>query len=79
MEAAPLGLLDGIYALIVEDDTDTRQILESYLRHQGAVVTVMANVNDALAIMRNVTPHVILSDISQPEMKASSLPARCGR
>ena len=67
------GQLQGIHVLLVEDNEDALYILESYFRHHGAMVTTAANGRDALAILRQITPHVIVSDITMPEMTGLEL------
>jgi PleD family two-component response regulator len=64
------GQLQGIHVLLVEDNEDALYILESYSRHHGAMVTTAANGRDALAILRQITPHVIVSDITMPGISA---------
>ncbi|HXE00289.1 MAG TPA: response regulator [Candidatus Acidoferrum sp.] len=64
------GQLQGIHVLLVEDNEDALYILESYFRHHGAMVTTAANGRDALAILRQITPHVIVSDITMPGISA---------
>jgi CheY-like chemotaxis protein len=65
--------LQDIHVLIVEDHDDTREILEHYLRHHGAIVTVAASGRDALTLLQHVTPHVIVSDITMPGMTGVDL------
>ena len=64
------GQLQGIHVLLVEDNEDALYILESYFRHHGAMVTTAANGRDALAILRQITPQVIVSDITMPGISA---------
>ncbi len=58
--------LDGVTVLLVEDDADTREMLSLTLRHHGANVHAAPSVPVALQIAREVTPHVVLSDIGMP-------------
>jgi CheY-like chemotaxis protein len=73
MESIEPGELHGIHVLLVEDNEDALYILEYYLRHHGAMVTTATNGRDALAILRQVTPHVIVSDITMPGMTGLEL------
>jgi CheY-like chemotaxis protein len=73
MEPTRPGRLQGVHVLLVEDNEDARDILESYLRHHGAMVTSAANGHDALAVLRQVTPHVIVSDLTMPGMTGLDL------
>lgn len=58
--------LDGIKALVVDDEPDTRELLRVGLENCGAEVTVVANVADALSAMRSSPPDVLISDIGMP-------------
>jgi CheY-like chemotaxis protein len=58
--------LTSIHILVVEDNEDTRRILGAYLEHLGATVTLARSGGEALSILTELRPHVILSDISMP-------------
>ncbi len=68
-EAGPRELppLDGVRILVVEDDTDTRELLCAVLRQTGADVSTVATVEDALAAIDARPPDVLVSDIGMPE------------
>lgn len=55
--------LDGIKALVVDDEPDTRELLRVGLENCGAEVTVVANVAEAMRAMKSSPPDVLISDI----------------
>ncbi len=59
-------LLDGITILVVDDDTDTRDLLATIFAEHGATPTVVANARDALATARRIVPDVLVCDIAMP-------------
>jgi len=59
-------VLAGIRVLIVNDDTDLREVLRLVLEGQGAVVTLAASATEALAALERSLPDVLLSDVSMP-------------
>jgi CheY-like chemotaxis protein len=64
--------LDGLSVLVVEDEEDTRTLLEYVLQSQGASVTTAHSVAAALEAMPNALPDVIISDIGLPEVDGYS-------
>lgn len=77
--------LDGIKALVVDDEPDTRELLRVGLQNCGADVTVVANVADALNAIKESAPDVLISDIGMPGedgydliRKLRALPAKDG-
>ncbi|HKO44838.1 MAG TPA: MASE1 domain-containing protein [Pyrinomonadaceae bacterium] len=61
--------LSGMRILTVEDDADSREMLEMVLKSQGAEVTSVSCVNDALTILQSNgwQPHIVVSDLGMPE------------
>ena len=59
-------LLRGIHVLVVDDDADARELLGIVLGDWGALVTVAGSAGQALALMAQVVPDVLISDISMP-------------
>jgi len=55
--------LDGITVLLVEDETDTRDLLTTILQECGARVIAVGSAKDALASIQSELPNVLLSDI----------------
>ena len=62
----PGGALRGLHVLVVDDNEDTREVLRQLLTHCGALVTTAADGEGALAILRNVSADVVISDLSMP-------------
>jgi CheY-like chemotaxis protein len=65
--------LSGVDVLIVEDEADTRQLLERILRDSGASVVVADSASAALAAVDRRAPDVLLSDIGMPGMDGYEL------
>jgi signal transduction histidine kinase len=66
-------LLAGVRVLVVEDETDTRELLVVALQQCGAEVTAFGSVPEALAELDRALPHVLLSDIGVPGEDGYSL------
>ena len=60
-------LLVGVYALVVEDDPDSSELVEIVLRRFGAEVTCVATVSAALSALEARRPDVLISDIGLPD------------
>lgn len=65
--------LKGIHLLVVDDDADTREFLAFLLEQQGAMVTVAASANEALNIIMQSKPDLLLSDLGMPEVDGYTL------
>jgi signal transduction histidine kinase/ActR/RegA family two-component response regulator len=61
------SLLRGVEVLVVDDDEDSRVLLQMTLRRFGAEVTTASSAGEALAIIDRAVPHVVLSDIGMPQ------------
>ena len=64
--AAP-SRLDGVRVLVVDDDSDSRDLFTAILTHAGAEVTAASTVRDALASARRARPDVVVCDIAMPD------------
>ncbi|MEH1909459.1 hybrid sensor histidine kinase/response regulator [Nostoc sp.] len=60
--------LHGIQILVVDDDTDTRDFVAFLLEQVGARVITAASALEALEVLTQSKPNVLLSDIGLPEM-----------
>ncbi len=65
--------LYGIKVLIVDDDRDTRELIEWVLKRVGAEVTAVGSAREALEAIDRDKPHVLVSDIAMPEEDGYSL------
>jgi CheY-like chemotaxis protein len=57
---------EGVRVLLVEDDTDTRDVLEMALRRCKADVTAVGSAADAVAAIDRSLPDVLVCDIGMP-------------
>ena len=62
----PVGSLVGRHVMVVEDDKDAREVFCAMLDYEGAMVLGTESAEEALAILRTVRPHVIVTDIVLP-------------
>jgi CheY-like chemotaxis protein/two-component sensor histidine kinase len=60
--------LNGIKILVVDDETDTRELVAFLLEQQGAQVSAVTSAHEALLALTQATPDVLLSDIGMPNM-----------
>ncbi len=60
-------LLSGVHALVVEDDPDSRELVETILRRFGADVTCVGTVQAAFGAIAAHRPDVLVSDIGLPD------------
>jgi signal transduction histidine kinase/ActR/RegA family two-component response regulator len=69
--------LDGVRALVVDDDPDARDLVATLLRQYGAQVTTAASAPEALGCLKNsdpvAFPEILISDIGMPEEDGYSL------
>ncbi len=63
----------GRRVVVIDDDTDTLDILSQLLREQGADVVVVDQPGAALATILGVMPDVLLVDIAMPGLDGVSL------
>ena len=68
-----LDHLHGVHVLIVEDDTDSRNVLALLLQKLGALVEAVPSAREAVDRVRNRRPDVLVSDIGMPEEDGYSL------
>ena len=68
--------LIGIKILLVEDQEDAREALERILSEKGAKISTAYSGDEALKILEEQKPDIMISDISMPGMDGYSLMAR---
>jgi CheY-like chemotaxis protein len=59
--------LNGLRILYVEDDVDSRQALAAVLMQYDAEVRTVATVHEALGLLTNWRPDLLISDIGLPD------------
>jgi CheY-like chemotaxis protein len=64
--AVPSELLVGVHVLVVDDNTDARELFKTILEYAGALVSVAATAEQALRFFDHVVPDIMVSDISMP-------------
>ncbi len=62
----PAQSLSGLHVMVVDDEASVRDLLALTLAKCGASVTIAASVEDALALLPNLSPDVVISDIAMP-------------
>ncbi|MEH2070868.1 MAG: PAS domain S-box protein [Nostoc sp.] len=60
--------LNGLKVLLVDDERDTRELIAFILEQSGAVVTQAASAVEALQVLPNFQPNLLLSDIGMPQV-----------
>jgi PAS domain S-box-containing protein len=65
--------LSGIRVLLVDDDTDTRDMMLEFLTSTGAITIAAASASAALEALAESRPDVIVSDIGMPVEDGYSL------
>jgi PAS domain S-box-containing protein len=58
--------LDGVRILVVDDDSDTRDLLVATLLRSGAEPMAVATADEAFDAIRNAPPDVLISDVGMP-------------
>ncbi|HEX7706843.1 MAG TPA: ATP-binding protein [Thermoanaerobaculia bacterium] len=65
--------LTGVSVLVVEDNDDSRKLLETILTRSGAVVQAAESVATALRMLAGEWPDIVISDIEMPGEDGYSL------
>lgn len=76
-DSYPLSMLhaplEGLRLLVVDDDADTREFLVFLLEQEGAIVASAASAKEALSILAQSKPDLLLSDLGMPEVDGYTL------
>jgi signal transduction histidine kinase/CheY-like chemotaxis protein len=59
--------LEGVHVMIVDDEPDTREMLRLLMGQLGAEVRVCASSAEAIGVLNEWNPDVIVSDIEMPD------------
>ena len=62
-----IAQLQNLCILVVDDDADARMLMQTVLQSAGADVLVAASVKEALALLEQRLPALLISDISMPD------------
>jgi PAS domain S-box-containing protein len=65
--AVEANALSGVKVLIVDDEPDALEVLRRQLVEANAEVYAATNADDALKLLAQAHPHVLVSDIGMPE------------
>jgi PAS domain S-box-containing protein len=67
-DALPVPRLDGIRALVVDDEADAIELVRRVLEAQGAIVSSAKSGEEALRALETSEPDVLISDVGMPGM-----------
>ncbi len=66
-------VLTGLRVLVVDDETDARELVQFILEEEGAIVTSVASATAALQALRQSQIDILISDIGMPDLDGYSL------
>jgi PAS domain S-box-containing protein len=66
LEGRPAPRLDGVSALVVDDHEDGLELVAMILTQQGARVLKASDARNALSLLRETRPNVLVSDLEMP-------------
>ena len=69
----PVGDLDGVHVLAVDDDADAVTLVAELLEAAGARVTTAGSADDALRLMDADPPQVLVTDLGMPRVDGFQL------
>ena len=67
------AILAGVKVLVVDDEPDNRQFLVAAIEQLGATATAAASAAEAIAILQQSPPNILVSDIGMPVEDGYSL------
>src|SRR5205085_10056940 len=67
------AILQGLRILVVDDESDTRDMVKVVLMQYGAEVITAASAREAFETLPEFKPDVLVSDIGMPEEDGHSL------
>lgn len=71
--------LEGLTILVVDDDADSRELVATVLRAEGAEVTAAASAMQALALLEVGAPMLLVSDVGMADVDGYELLRRIRR
>jgi len=72
----PWASLRGLHVFLVVDDVESRELLRAALEHAGALVSVPASADSALAALEAVRPDALLADVGDTDEQPATLITR---
>jgi PAS domain S-box-containing protein len=72
-ERGPFAVLEGLRVLLIEDDTDARELVAAILLDAGAIVTGVSSAAAALDAFPTFRPQLLVSDVAMPDEDGYSL------
>ena len=63
---SPRGVLDGVHAIVVDDEIDARELLQRVLESAGARVATAGSTPEAIERLHDASFDVLVSDIGMP-------------
>ena len=68
-----ISLFSVLTILVVDDEPDSIEVVSEVLEYYGSTIHNASDGRQALALLENVTPDLILSDLSMPNMDGWAL------
>jgi PAS domain S-box-containing protein len=65
--------LNGVDALVVDDDRDNRELIKRILTDCGANVSIAASAREAFARFKEAAPNLLISDLGMPDVDGFEL------
>jgi CheY-like chemotaxis protein len=65
--------LSGVDVLVVDDDRDARELIKRILNDCGATVRIAGSAREALALIHEAQPRLLISDLGMPEVDGFEL------
>ena len=72
-QRTPVARLEGIKVLAVDDHADTRDLLKAILEREGAYSIVVSSGKEALEVIEDIRPDVLICDLAMPQMNGYEL------
>jgi CheY-like chemotaxis protein len=67
LASSEMNVLQGIRVLVVDDEPDMRELIVTILEQAGAIAQMAASAAEALVVLDQFQPMLLVSDIGMPE------------